>query len=210
MTIINEADENSKTNQEEVELDNTTNEEENSEEILAEETEEDEAELDSEWNEDEEEKPQKKRKSGVPKLLAEKNRQAETIKSMAEKIKAQEQEIKRLKADNADNEEIEDAKLEKKLLEIRFVEQLAEDYPDVDPDEAKKFSKRENVSIHNAFKLLNMEIAEKQGKAKKKSLTGSHYDAWTRVYTEEDLKKMSQEEYNKAMDAIEKWKAKYQ
>ena len=88
MTIINEADENSKTNQEEVELDNTTNEEENSEEILDEETEEDEAELDSEWNEDEEQKPQKKRKSGVPKLLAEKNRQAETIKSMAEKIKS--------------------------------------------------------------------------------------------------------------------------
>ena len=97
---------------------------------------------------------------------------------MAEKIKAQEQEIKRLKADdNADDEAVEDAKLEKKLLEMRFVEQLAEEYPEVDPDEAKKFSKRENVSIHNAFKLLNMEIAEKQGKAKKKSLTGSHYDA---------------------------------
>ena len=93
---------------------------------------------------------------------------------MAEKIKAQEQEIKRLKADdNADDEAVEDAKLEKKLLEKR----LAEEYPEVDPDEAKKFSKRENVSIHNAFKLLNMEITEKQGKAKKKSLTGSHYDA---------------------------------
>ena len=177
MTKVNEADENSTTNQEEVELDNTTNEDEDSEEILDEETEEDEADLDSTENEDEE-KPQKKRKSGVPKLLAEKNRQAETIKSMSEKIKAQEQEIKRLKADNdADDEDIEDAKLEKKLLEIRLTAKLTEEYPDVDPDEAKKFSKRENVSIQNAFKLLNMEVEEKQGKAKKKSLTGSHYDA---------------------------------
>ena len=210
MTKVNEADENSTTNQEEVELDNTTNEDEDSEEILDEETEEDEADLDSTENEDEE-KPQKKRKSGVPKLLAEKNRQAETIKSMSEKIKAQEQEIKRLKADNdADDEDIEDAKLEKKLLEIRLTEKLTEEYPDVDPDEAKKFSKRENVSIQNAFKLLNMEVEEKQGKAKKKSLTGSHYDAWTRIYTQKDLEKMSQDEYNKAMDAIEKWKAKYQ
>lgn len=208
MTIKDIADENSTTN--EVELNNTENEEEIGEEVLEDEIE-DEAELDSEWNEDEEKKPQKKRKSGVPKLLAEKNRQAESIKSMAQKIKDQEEEIKRLKADkDTDAEELEDARLEKKMLEMKLADELSKEYPEVDIEDAKAYAKKENLSLTNAFKLLNMEVAEKQGNAQRKSLTGSHYEAGTRVYTTEDLQKMSQADYNKAMEQIEKGKAKFQ
>lgn len=208
MTIKDFAEENSTTN--EVELNNTENEEEIGEEVLEDEIE-DEAELDSEWNEDEEEKPQKKRKSGVPKLLAEKNRQAESIKSMAQKIKDQEEEIKRLKADkDTDAEELEDARLEKKMLEMKLADELSKEYPEVDIEDAKAYAKKENLSLTNAFKLLNMDIAEKEGKAQSKSLTGSHYDAGTRVYSQSDLQKMSQADYNKAMEQIEKGKAKFQ
>lgn len=207
MTIKDFAEENSIKNQE-AELDSMENEEETLDEV---EDQEEEAELDSEWNEDEEEKPQKKRKSGVPKLLAEKNRQAESIKSMAQKIKDQEEEIKRLKADkDTDADELEDARLEKKMLEMKLADKLSTEYPEVDIEDAKAYAKKENLSLTNAFKLLNMEVAEKQGNAQRKSLTGSHYEAGTRVYTTEDLKKMSQADYNKAMEQIEKGKAKFQ
>lgn len=208
MTIKDFAEENSTTN--EVELNNTENEEEIGEEVLEDEIE-DEADLDSTENEEEENKPQKKRKSGVPKLLAEKNRQAESIKSMAQKIKEQEEEIKRLKADkDTDAEELEDARLEKKMLEMKLADELSKEYPEVDIEDAKAYAKKENLSLTNAFKLLNMEVVEKQGNAQRKSLTGSHYEAGTRVYTTEDLQKMSQADYNKAMEQIEKGKAKFQ
>ena len=207
MTIKDFAEENSIKNQE-AELDSMENEEETLDEV---EDQEEEAELDSESNEDEEEKPQKKRKSGVPKLLAEKNRQAESIKSMAQKIKEQEEEIKRLKADkDTDAEELEDARLEKKMLEMKLADELSKEYPEVGIEDAKAYAKKENLSLTNAFKLLNMEVAEKQGNAQRKSLTGSHYEAGTRVYTTEDLQKMSQADYNKAMEQIEKGKAKFQ
>lgn len=202
------AEENSTTN--EVDLNNTENEEEIGEEVLEDEIE-DEADLDSTENEEEENKPQKKRKSGVPKLLAEKNRQAESIKSMAQKIKEQEEEIKRLKANkDTDAEELEDARLKKKILEMKLADELSKEYPEVDIEDAKAYAKKENLSLTNAFKLLNMEVAEKQGNAQRKSLTGSHYEAGTRVYTTEDLQKMSQADYNKAMEQIEKGKAKFQ
>lgn len=202
------AEENSTTN--EVDLNNTENEEEIGEEVLEDEIE-DEADLDSTENEEEENKPQKKRKSGVPKLLAEKNRQAESIKSMAQKIKEQEEEIKRLKANkDTDAEELEDARLEKKILEMKLADELSKEYPEVDIEDAKAYAKKGNLSLTNAFKLLNMEVAEKQGNAQRKSLTGSHYEAGTRVYTTEDLQKMSQADYNKAMEQIEKGKAKFQ
>lgn len=202
------AEENSTTN--EADLNNTENEEEIGEEVLEDEIE-DEADLDSTENEEEENKPQKKRKSGVPKLLAEKNRQAESIKSMAQKIKEQEEEIKRLKANkDTDAEELEDARLEKKMLEMKLADELSKEYPEVDIEDAKAYAKKENLSLTNAFKLLNMEVAEKQGNAQRKSLTGSHYEAGTRVYSTEDLQKMSQADYNKAMEQIEKGKAKFQ
>ena len=201
------AEENSTTN-EIVDLDNTENEEETFDET---ENQEEEAELDSMENEDEEEKPQKKRKSGVPKLLAEKNRQAETIKSMAQKIREQEEEIKRLKNDeDADESELEEARREKRMLEMKLADKLSEEYPEVDINEAKAYAKKENLSLTNAFKLLNMDIVEKQGKAQTKSLTGSHYEAGTRVYTQKDLAKMSQAEYNKAIEQIERGKARFQ
>lgn len=200
------AEENSTTN-EIVDLDNTENEDE----ILSEDENQEEAELDSMENEDEEEKTQKKRKSGVPKLLAEKNRQAETIKSMAQKIREQEEEIKRLKNDeDADESELDEARREKRMLEMKLADKLSEEYPEVDIDEAKAYAKKENLSLTNAFKLLNMDIVEKQGKAQTKSLTGSHYEAGTRVYTQKDLAKMSQAEYNKAIEQIERGKARFQ
>ena len=206
MDITNFADENSIKNQE-AELDSMENEDE----ILDEEENQEEAELNSEWNENEDEKPQKKRKSGVPKLLAEKNRQAETIKSMAQKIREQEEEIKRLKNDeDADESELEEARREKRMLEMKLADKLSEEYPEVDINEAKAYAKKENLSLTNAFKLLNMDIVEKQGKAQTKSLTGSHYEAGTRVYTQKDLAKMSQAEYNKAIEQIEKGKARFQ
>ena len=171
MGITNFADENSIKNQE-AELDSMENEDEI---LTEEENQEEEAELDSMENEDEEEKPQKKRKSWVPKLLAEKNRQAETIKSMAQKIKEQEEEIKRLKNDeDADETELEEARREKRMLEMKLADKLSEEYPEVDINEAKAYAKKENLSLTNAFKLLNMDIVEKQGKAQTKSLTGSH------------------------------------
>lgn len=207
MGITNFADENSIKNQE-AELDSMENEDEI---LTEEENQEEEAELDSMENEDEEEKPQKKRKSWVPKLLAEKNRQAETIKSMAQKIKEQEEEIKRLKNDeDADETELEEARREKRMLEMKLADKLSEEYPEVDINEAKAYAKKENLSLTNAFKLLNMDIVEKQGKAQTKSLTGSHYEAGTRVYTQKDLAKMSQTEYNKAIEQIEKGKARFQ
>lgn len=200
------AEENSTTN-EIVDLDNTENEDE----ILSEDENQEEAELDSMENEDAEEKTQKKRKSGVPKLLAEKNRQAETIKSMAQKIREQEEEIKRLKNDeDADESELDEARREKRMLEMKLADKLSEEYPEVDIDEAKAYAKKENLSLTNAFKLLNMDIVEKQGKAQTKSLTGSHYEAGTRVYTQKDLAKMSQAEYNKAIEQIERGKARFQ
>nr|DAW46293.1 MAG TPA: hypothetical protein [Bacteriophage sp.] len=206
MDITNFADENSIKNQE-AELDSMENEDE----ILDEEENQEEAELDSMENEDEEEKSQKKRKSGVPKLLAEKNRQAETIKSMAQKIREQEEEIKRLKNDeDADESELDEARREKRMLEMKLADKLSEEYPEVDLDEAKAYAKKENLSLTNAFKLLNMDIVEKQGKAQTKSLTGSHYEAGTRVYTQKDLAKMSQAEYNKAIEQIERGKARFQ
>ena len=207
MGITNFADENSIKNQE-AELDSMENEDEI---LTEEENQEEEAELDSMENEDEEEKPQKKRKSWVPKLLAEKNRQAETIKSMAQKIREQEEEIKRLKNDeDADETELEEARREKRMLEMKLADKLSEEYPEVDINEAKAYAKKENLSLTNAFKLLNMDIVEKQGKAQTKSLTGSHYEAGTRVYTQKDLAKMSQTEYNKAIEQIEKGKARFQ
>lgn len=200
------AEENSTTN-EIVDLDNTENEDE----ILSEDENQEEADLDNTENEDEEEKTQKKRKSGVPKLLAEKNRQAETIKSMAQKIREQEEEIKRLKNDeDADESELDEARREKRMLEMKLADKLSEEYPEVDIDEAKAYAKKENLSLTNAFKLLNMDIVEKQGKAQTKSLTGSHYEAGTRVYTQKDLAKMSQAEYNKAIEQIERGKARFQ
>ena len=206
MDITNFADENSIKNQQ-AELDSMENEDE----ILDEEENQEEAELDSMENEDEEKKPQKKRKSGVPKLLAEKNRQAETIKSMAQKIREQEEEIKRLKNDeDADESELEEARREKRMLEMKLADKLSEEYPEVDINEAKAYAKKENLSLTNAFKLLNMDIVEKQRKAQTKSLTGSHYEAGTRVYTQKDLAKMSQAEYNKAIEQIEKGKARFQ
>lgn len=130
---------------------------------------------------------------------------------MAQKIKDQEEEIKRLKADkDTDADELEDARLEKKMLEMKLADKLSTEYPEVDIEDAKAYAKKENLSLTNAFKLLNMEVAEKQGNAQRKSLTGSHYEAGTRVYTTEDLKKMSQADYNKAMEQIEKGKAKFQ
>lgn len=147
----------------------------------------------------------------MPKLLAEKNRQAETIKSMAQKIREQEEEIKRLKNDeDADETELEEARREKRMLEMKLADKLSEEYPEVDINEAKAYAKKENLSLTNAFKLLNMDIVEKQGKAQTKSLTGSHYEAGTRVYTQKDLAKMSQTEYNKAIEQIEKGKARFQ
>lgn len=130
---------------------------------------------------------------------------------MAQKIKEQEEEIQRLKKDEkADADELEDARLEKKMLEMKLADELSKKYPDVDIEDAKTYAKKENLSLTNAFKLLNMEVAEKQGNAQRKSLTGSHYEAGTRVYTTEDLQKMSQADYNKAMEQIEKGKAKFQ
>lgn len=207
----NFAEENSTTNHEEVELNNTENEENLDQETMQEEHQEDqeEAELDSTENENEEAKPQKKRKSGVPKLLAEKNRQAETIKSMAEQIKAQEAEIKRLKSESTDSEELQDARVEKKLLEMQLAQKLAEEYPEVDAEDAKNYAKQEGLSITNAYKLLNLEITQKQSKATSKSLTGEHYDAGMPVYTQKDLAKMSQADYNKAIERIERGKARY-
>ena len=147
----------------------------------------------------------------MPKLLAEKNRQAETIKSMAQKIREQEEEIKRLKNDeDADESELDEARREKRMLEMKLADKLSEEYPEVDIDEAKAYAKKENLSLTNAFKLLNMDVVEKKGKAQSKSLTGSHYEAGTRVYTQKDLAKMSQAEYNKAIEQIEGGKARFQ
>ncbi len=183
----------------ETELDSTTNEEE-----VEDETEETEENSESE----EEQKSSKKRKSWVSKLLSDKNTLSSSLKNAMDIISEKEKEIEELKANGGEKADIDEALLEKKLAERDLEKELANEYPDVDLSEAKKFAKEEGCKITHAFKLLNIEVADKQRKSSNRTISGSSYDATTPVYSMSDLGRMSQADYNKAVALIEKGKAK--
>lgn len=192
----------STTNEEQAELDSTTNEAEQesiSEEESTEET--------SDENE-ESEKPLKQRKSNVQKILKEKNAQKQTIRVLTEENQSLKEEVERLRQEKAPQSQIDEAMLEQKLAERDLANKLAEEFPEIDSDEARTYAKKEGISIDKAYKLLAFDYDKKAVSSTSRKLTGGGNYSDTTSYTMADLNKMTPEEYAKAVDKIESWKAR--
>lgn len=187
----------STTNEEQAELDSTTNEAEQ-ESISEEES----TEGTSDENE-ESEKPLKQRKSNVQKILKEKNAQKQTIRVLTEENQSLKEEVERLRQEKAPQSQIDEAMLEQKLAERDLANKLAEEFPEIDSDEARTYAKKEGISIDKAYKLLAFDYDKKAVSSTSRKLTGGGNYSDTTSYTMADLNKMTPEEYAKAVDKIE-------
>lgn len=187
----------STTNEEQAELNSTTNEAEQesiSEEESTEET--------SDENE-EGEKPLKQRKSNVQKILKERSAQKQTIRVLTEENQSLKEEVERLRQEKAPQSQIDEAMLEQKLAERDLANKLAEEFPEIDSDEARTYAKKEGISIDKAYKLLAFDYDKKAVSSTSRKLTGGGNYSDTTSYTMADLNKMTPEEYAKAVDKIE-------
>lgn len=208
MVDVKIADVNSITN-DKAELDSTINEEELEQESNESEEEESTEETSDEGEEEtEDEKPLKQRKSNVPKLLKEKNAQKQTIKVLTEENQSLKDEVERLKTEKAPQAQIDEAMLEQKLAERDLARELANEFPDIDSDEARSYAKKEGISLDKAYKLLAFDYDKKVQSSSSKKLTGGGNYSDTTSYTMADLEKMTPEQYNRAVAKIESWKAK--
>lgn len=207
MVDVKIADVNSITN-DKAELNSTINEEELEQESNELEEVESTEETSEETEEAEDEKPLKQRKSNVPKLLKEKNAQKQTIKVLTEENQTLKEEVERLKTENAPQAQIDEAMLEQKLAERDLARELAEEFPDIDSDEARSYAKKEGISIDKAYKLLAFDYDKKVQSSNSKKLTGGWNFSDITSYTMADLEKMSPEQYNRAVAKIESWKAR--